>query len=499
MRWAGRAGPAGLVALMLLTLGNGAQAEPLESALRPEARPTASPPLRPMARPPDRVTPVAGQANDVTPPTAEAIAEAGGPAEPATEGTTEATAPEPATSAPEPEPVTAQASPPPQPEPEPPADEAPPPESQQHESGQPVPEQIVSRAAPTLHLPQMDAPPMVVRAAQPLAVVIDGPDDAAPDRIAAGQVSITDPPSPPVFTDAWDGATPPLRPGSVAAPPEGPEGVEAVASQTPLLRPAVRPDAIPAVAPAPVAQLRPRLRPEAPIDPVPPVPDTPDTPPAYAPGAQPGVAPDAPGYSIFAVARAIRPAERPRTVSVRAEQQQAERARGAICGSPDIQGDVVAPVAGSGGCGIAEPVRVRSVSGVQLSTPALMDCPTAQALNNWVTQGAIPAIGSHGGGLRTLQVMGHYTCRPMNNQAGQRLSEHGRGRAIDIGGFGLRNGTQISVLRGWNREGEGRILRQMHRAACGTFGTVLGPDSNRFHADHFHFDTARHRNGSFCR
>ncbi|MCC5974529.1 MAG: extensin family protein [Rubellimicrobium sp.] len=256
---------------------------------------------------------------------------------------------------------------------------------------------------------------------------------------------------------------------------------------------------MPTVAPGPVTQLRPRLRPATPVDPVPPVPDAPDTPPAYAPGARPDVLPDAPGYSIFAVASALRPAERPRTVSVRAEQQQAERARGAICGSPDIQGDVVAPVTGSGGCGIAEPVRVRSVSGVQLSTPALMDCPTAQALNTWVAQGAVPAIGSHGGGLRTLQVMGHYTCRPMNNQAGQRLSEHGRGRAIDIGGFGLRNGTQISVLRGWNREGDGRILRQMHRAACGTFGTVLGPDSNRFHSDHFHFDTARHRNGSFCR
>jgi hypothetical protein len=39
----------------------------------------------------------------------------------------------------------------------------------------------------------------------------------------------------------------------------------------------------------------------------------------------------------------------------------------------------------------------------------------------------------------------------------------------------------------------------MHKAACGPFGTVLGPNSNRFHQDHFHFDTARYRSGSYCR
>jgi len=39
----------------------------------------------------------------------------------------------------------------------------------------------------------------------------------------------------------------------------------------------------------------------------------------------------------------------------------------------------------------------------------------------------------------------------------------------------------------------------MHRAACGPFGTVLGPNADRFHQDHFHFDTARHRSGPYCR
>jgi hypothetical protein len=42
-------------------------------------------------------------------------------------------------------------------------------------------------------------------------------------------------------------------------------------------------------------------------------------------------------------------------------------------------------------------------------------------------------------------------------------------------------------------------MRRMHRGACGPFGTVLGPEADRYHQDHFHFDTARYRSGSYCR
>jgi len=63
----------------------------------------------------------------------------------------------------------------------------------------------------------------------------------------------------------------------------------------------------------------------------------------------------------------------------------------------------------------------------------------------------------------------------------------------------LKSGQEITVLTDWGRGDRGRALRQMWRAACGPFGTVLGPEANRFHRDHFHFDTARYRSGSYCR
>jgi hypothetical protein len=43
-----------------------------------------------------------------------------------------------------------------------------------------------------------------------------------------------------------------------------------------------------------------------------------------------------------------------------------------------------------------------------------------------------------------------------------------------------------------------RFMRQLHREACGVFGTVLGPEANDAHNNHFHFDVAARRNGPFC-
>jgi len=56
----------------------------------------------------------------------------------------------------------------------------------------------------------------------------------------------------------------------------------------------------------------------------------------------------------------------------------------------------------------------------------------------------------------------------------------------------------MTVLTDWNGQ-YARQLRAMWEAACGPFGTVLGPEADRFHADHFHFDTADYRSGSYCR
>ena len=206
----------------------------------------------------------------------------------------------------------------------------------------------------------------------------------------------------------------------------------------------------------------------------------------------------------LAVRQSLRPKNRPkgfvRKVAASAPKPSTSGRRGRVCGVNDIKGQNISAIPGKiRGCGVSDPVRVTEVSGVKLSQPAVMDCTTAKALNTWVREGVFPAVGRLGGGPSSLRVVAHYACRTRNNKAGAKISEHGRGRAIDIAGVRLKNGAEISVLKGWRDPVKGKVLKKMHKAACGPFGTVLGPNSDRHHKDHLHLDTARYRSGSYCR
>lgn len=203
--------------------------------------------------------------------------------------------------------------------------------------------------------------------------------------------------------------------------------------------------------------------------------------------------------SALAVSASLRPEKRSAAIARQVEAVRQAARRGQVCDDPDIQGTAIGTHPGPGACGVQNAVKLRSILGVGLSQQAIMDCRTARALKSWIRSGAIPAIGNEGGGLAQLRVIGHYSCRTRNNQAGAKLSEHAFGRAIDIAGFTLRDGSEISVLRGWSTKSDGAQLRRMHRTACGIFGTVLGPDANAAHRDHFHFDTAAYRAGAYCR
>ena len=173
--------------------------------------------------------------------------------------------------------------------------------------------------------------------------------------------------------------------------------------------------------------------------------------------------------------------------------------RGQLCGSAGIFGERLEPITGRiSGCGIPEPVRVREVNGIALTTPATINCNTALALQEWLGA-ARDIVGATGGGLVQIRVVASYSCRTRNNQPGARLSEHSTGNGIDIAGFGLANGQEIALMSGWRDGAQGPILQRLHAAACGPFGTVLGPESDRFHQDHFHFDVADYRSGPYCR
>ena len=96
-----------------------------------------------------------------------------------------------------------------------------------------------------------------------------------------------------------------------------------------------------------------------------------------------------------------------------------------------------------------------------------------------------------------LDIAAAYVCRTVNYAEKGKLSEHARGGAIDISRFRRADGSVVDVREDWGPSAPGRLLRRLHAGACGPFGTALGPDADRHHRDHFHFDVAKRRR-AFC-
>lgn len=170
-----------------------------------------------------------------------------------------------------------------------------------------------------------------------------------------------------------------------------------------------------------------------------------------------------------------------------------------LCGDPGLAGVVLPAIKVSGSaCGISQPVEVHFVSGVALNERAILNCNAARSLREWVDEAAQPSVGKLNARIASLRVVSHYACRTRNSQSGAKLSEHAKGNAIDIAGFTLDNGEVVSVLKDWRSNRYGSALRRMYSRACGIFGTTLGPNADRFHQDHLHFDTARYSGRTFC-
>ena len=153
-----------------------------------------------------------------------------------------------------------------------------------------------------------------------------------------------------------------------------------------------------------------------------------------------------------------------------------------------------------GGCAALDSVKLDRVGGdmgpLKVTNLGPLACPLANSFAAWARYGVDRAARQIlGSPVMTIETMGSYSCR---NVAGTtRLSAHSRAEAIDIGAFVLADGRRISVKSGWDASREEReFLRTVHRSACKRFGTVLGPDYNAAHKDHFHLE---HGDGSFCR
>lgn len=129
-------------------------------------------------------------------------------------------------------------------------------------------------------------------------------------------------------------------------------------------------------------------------------------------------------------------------------------------------------------------------------------CTVSASLYLWIEQDLRPlAKDLLGSDLARIEHLGSYSCRRMYGASTGSWSEHATGNALDIAAFVLEDGRRISLIADWDTESENRarFLRAARDSACQLFGTVLSPDYNAAHADHFHLDQGRPALAGYCR
>ena len=130
---------------------------------------------------------------------------------------------------------------------------------------------------------------------------------------------------------------------------------------------------------------------------------------------------------------------------------------------------------------------------VAMKPAATLACPIVSALDRWITDSVQPAA-ARWFGVRVVEIkqISAYSCRGMNGNSFAHISEHAFGNALDIAGFTLADGRQVTVKDGWRGLPEEQgFLRDIEASACQQFTTVLAPGSNAYHYDHIHVDLMR--------
>lgn len=150
-----------------------------------------------------------------------------------------------------------------------------------------------------------------------------------------------------------------------------------------------------------------------------------------------------------------------------------------------------------GGCSSIDSVKLLDF-GVAATNLGPMTCPLARNFAAWAQYAVKPAARKYfGKEVVKIETFGTYSCRNIYGGRSGRLSQHASSNAVDVAGFVLSDGRRIMLDGGWKGARDAQdFLRALHKSACRRFGTVLSPDYNAAHHDHFHLDMS---GNGFCR
>lgn len=153
-------------------------------------------------------------------------------------------------------------------------------------------------------------------------------------------------------------------------------------------------------------------------------------------------------------------------------------------------------IKGNGGCGGEDLVRLEAIvlpdkRRVSVKPAAILRCPMASALVEWVRSDIAPLAARVGSAVSDIDNFDSFECRGRNRVVGAKLSEHGRANALDVRAFKFADGSHVSLT---DRTVPRGVRESVLQSACARFSTVLGPGSDGYHEDHIHLDLSERRN-----
>ena len=152
---------------------------------------------------------------------------------------------------------------------------------------------------------------------------------------------------------------------------------------------------------------------------------------------------------------------------------------------------------GPDSCGGGDMVRLDAVmlaggARIELKPAPMLRCAFAESVAGWLRDEAAPRVEKIGSTLKTVETDDDFECRGRNRVAGAKVSEHGKGNAVDLRAFVLADGralglTDVAVAK--------ELREALRDTACHRFTTVLGPGSDSYHESHIHLDLIERRQG----
>jgi len=137
----------------------------------------------------------------------------------------------------------------------------------------------------------------------------------------------------------------------------------------------------------------------------------------------------------------------------------------------------------SGDCGVAAPVLVSSIGGIEkvsFDPPLVLDCAMVVGLNRWLTESVQPAAREALSSPVSKIIGSSYACRNVYNLTNGNLSQHAFANAVDLPMFVLADGRKVDVTHGWGSTQRDLIaVAKAKKTVAGVTGFVVKQNKDK--------------------